>query len=214
MSLTNTDAENIELGVEEGQKRMYGPMTGKVVAYDSATRTVDVQPMVKRAIERLDGSLLLETLPVLPSVPVVFPMSGDFSITYPVAVGSYGLIIVLSDSDHIWRETQLEAEPGDLRRFHLGCSRFLPGYAPDAVAMPAAAENALVLRAPEVRLGDETATDFVALSPAVEARLTAIETWLPAHVHAGVTAGPGSTGVAAGFVADTAQTAATKVKAI
>lgn len=214
MALNPTDDELMDLAAEEALKRTFTALTGRVTEYDATTRTATVQPLTQRAIEREDGSLALEDLPPLPSVPVMFPMSGPFSITFPIEVGTTGLILVLSDSDHIWRETQLTkpSEPGDLRRFSLSCTKFLPGYTPDAVANPAAAVAALVVKGADVRLGDETATDAVALAPGTNARLDAIESWLASHVHGGVTTGSGSTAAAPGAPSGSSP-GATKVKA-
>lgn len=166
----------MDLAAEEALFRCFTALTGKVTEYDPTTRTATVQPLTKRAIAREDGTLSLESLPPLPSVIVIFPMAGPFSITFPIEVGTVGLLLVLSDSDHIWRETQIESEPGDLRRFSLSCTRFLPGYLPDAVAHPAAATEALVVKGTDVRLGDETASDFVALASLIDANFTAIAT--------------------------------------
>lgn len=198
--LTPTLGELIDLGAEEALARCFTALTGKVVAYDATTRTADVQPLTQRSIARDDGSILLEDLPVLPSVVVVFPMSGPFSITFPIEVGSVGLLLVLSDNDAQWRTAGAgtPTDPGDLRRFHLSCARFLPGYQPDAVAHPAAATAALVVKGDPTLLGDETATDFVALASKIadnftdiKADLTAIasaagssSSWLPSSVAA------------------------------
>ncbi len=178
MSTSLTDAELIDLGAEEALKRCFTALTGKVVSYDPATRTAMIQPLTQRAIEREDGSLALEDLPQLPDVPVIFPMAGPFSITFPIEPGTTGLVLVLSDSDHQWRTSgaSLPSEPGDLRRFHLSCARFLPGYAPDDVANPAASTAALVVKGTDVRLGDETASDFVALASLIDSNLAAIAT--------------------------------------
>lgn len=172
MSTSPSEGELMDLAAEEALFRCFTALTGKVTEYDAATRTATVQPLTKRAIAREDGTLSLESLPPLPSVIVIFPMAGPFSITFPIEVGTVGLLLVLSDSDHIWRETQIESEPGDLRRFSLSCTRFLPGYLPDAVAHPAAATAALVVKGSDVRLGDETASDFVALASKVDTELT------------------------------------------
>lgn len=217
MSLDPTLAELIELGVREALAETFTAITGRVVAYDAATRTADVQPATKRAIETEAGDLRLESYPLLPSVPVIFPMSGpagEWSITFPIPVGTWGLILILSDNDHAWRETgENETGPGDRRRHALGCAKFLPGYLPDATALPAAEESAMVLAGDEVRLGAHTATDFIALAPAIKSQLDDIMLWLVNHVHSGVTAGAAATGPSnSGYVSS--DVAATKVKAV
>lgn len=205
MSTEPTLAELIDLGAEEALRRVFGPMTGKVTSYDAATRTASVELLTTYAIERESGELTQEEMPVLSDVLVIFPMAGPFQITFPIGVGTTGLVIVLGDSDHFWRESQVKAEPGDLRRFHLSCVRFLPGYTADAVANPAAEENALVIKGPEIRLGDETASDFVTLDSKLQTELTKIAASLAVAVKSDLSAVPTYTPAA---------TAATKVKAI
>lgn len=63
-----------------------------------------------------------------------------------------------------------------------------------------------------VHLGAKSAADFVALATETNSRLSAIESFLASHIHAGVTAGAGTTGVAAGAPSGNS-VAATKVKA-
>lgn len=64
-----------------------------------------------------------------------------------------------------------------------------------------------------VHLGEQDAADFVALAQKVLDELTAIKTYIDAHVHAGVTTGSGSTGAPASPMPSPSSVAATKVKA-
>lgn len=73
----------------------------------------------------------------------------------------------------------------------------------DVVAVPSATGKVL--------LGDGAATKKLALADEVDARLTAIQATFDAHVHAGVTVGPGSTAVTPTLINPLAPTGSTNV---
>ena len=172
--------ELIQRAQESRLTDVWTAIPGAVESYDPTTRTADVRPLVKRPIfsESADG-FMHEELPILPSIPVLFPMAGPSMITFPIPVGATGLVVIMTLSAHQWRGGATgsptdPAEPGDHRLHHPGNAVFIPGIVPDGTSTPATAENALVVEAPEVRLGDHTATDLVALKSLVEARFAAL----------------------------------------
>lgn len=65
-----------------------------------------------------------------------------------------------------------------------------------------------------VHLGQQVATDFVALATLVATQLTAIKTAFDAHVHTGVLTGGASSGPPAAPMPTPGSVAATKVKAV
>lgn len=157
-------------------------MEGRVEKYDPVTRTADIRVLVKRPIRNVDtDETEHEELPILPSIPVCFPGAGTdgaIMISWPIAVGTLGLVLVQTLSGAKWRTGPANGaqpqEPGDQRTHHPGNARFLPGILTDTASTPATAVNALVIAAPEVRLGDHTAIDPVALEPASQANLDAL----------------------------------------
>lgn len=191
---------------------------GVVLSYDTAGRVATVRPLFQRPIEGPDGATIHETIPDLPSVPVLFPRAGASMITFPVPAETTGLLLFLTLSAGAWRRGPDDGKralpSGDQRRHHLGSAVFLPGFTPDAKGWPAAEENALVIEAAEVRLGDHTATQFVALANLVKARLDTIQAAFDAHTHGGVTAGGAASGPPAAVIGALAAVAATQVKAI
>lgn len=211
-------AELVSLAQESRLSDVWTAMPGVVQSYDPTTRTADIRACVRRPIENVDtGEIEHEDLPILPSVPVLFPgAKGGIMMSWPIAQNTTGLLLVLTLSAAKWRsgadDGKFPAEPGDLRMHHPANVVFLPGWIPDTASTPATAEPALVVAASEVRLGDHTATDFVALAPATDARLDALEDFAANHTHGGVTTGSGSTGTAPGAPSG-ASVAATQVKA-
>jgi hypothetical protein len=100
---------------------------GKVEAWDSSAQTVDVRPMVKRAVPTRSGSRKLETLPAVQGVRVSYVGGGDFAIAHPIAVGDTGVILFMEVNIAQWLGSGEISDPGDLRRHALGSAVFLPG---------------------------------------------------------------------------------------
>lgn len=194
---------------------------GTVVSYDSAAQraVIRIAPSFRRA-DPNGGPPVLYRAPDIPGVPVAFPGGGpDYSDTWPLAAGSSGLVVITSRSMDEWLSAGgTTSEPQDPRRHDLTDAVFLPGLRSFAAAevVPAAGlhASARVIRAPLVLLGDNTATDFVALASLVETQLTALKTAITA---APVIAGDGGASFKAALIAALSSwpstTAATKVKA-
>lgn len=188
---------------------------GRVESYDPTTRTANVRVMTTRPVSNVDtDEVTHEELPILPSVPVCFPgAAGGILISWPIAVGTTGLLVFLTRSAGAWQtgaaSGALPRDPGDLRLHHPGNCVFYPGLVPDTASTPATAQNALVVAAPEVRLGDHTAVDMVALDALVEARVDAFAAKYNAHKHASSGDPPG----AGDLAATSGAVGATKVKA-
>lgn len=206
MGLNVDLGELIHRAQESRLEDVWTALPGAVESYDPATRTANVRPLVRRPVTNVDtGETEHEDLPVLPSVPVLFPgaAGGLVQICWPIAKDTTGLLVVLTYSAAAWRTGAggggQAREPGDRRTHHPGNVVFLPGWLPDTRARDANAVNALVLEAPEVRLKAHDAADPVARSSTTNARLDALEAFASSHVHSGVTAGSDPSGTAAGF---------------
>lgn len=197
-------------------------LPGQIVTYDPATQTAAVQVAIKGGFKGPGGVATYEDRPTLPGVPVCFPCGGSIgaSITWPLAAGVRVLILCGSRALDEWKANGsggLVAR--DPRRHQLQDAFCLPLLPCPADPIPAEGVDvaALVVRAPMVKLGDATASDFVALSPAVMTYLSAITTYLSAIAAATLAGDP--TDVAAlawvaaalGFPGDVA---ATRVKAL
>ena len=184
-----------------------------VVAYDHTTQTATVKlvPCFRRKNPANGNAVECYSPPNVPRVPVAFQGSGDYSDTYPLAVGSSGLLVVADRSLDEWRSTgAARTEPQDLRRHNLTDGVFLPGVRSPAAPLTgtALAADGRVLKAPkvvlessDVRLGSAAATQAVALAPLVQANSTALEAALATAAAAAISAGIPADGGTAAFAA-------------
>lgn len=112
---------------------------GRVQRYDAALQVADIVPMVRQQVPRADGRYDVESLPIIPSVPICFLRVGPWFIAASVEPGDSVLCIVL-DGDHApWWGSQATqgmtgldrairgvASPGDLRRHHVAHTIAIP----------------------------------------------------------------------------------------
>lgn len=202
---TPSITEVIELAIRQQQAQTYTCIPARVVSYDAATQTAEVQPVV----QVVGSDSTPRKIPPIKGVPVIFPVGsgGTWALTFDIAAGDTGLLHVASVSVGPWRATGSEdTKPDSARRSNLADSFFSPGARPKAQAL--AAPSGLSLGHPssgkrihisnagvitvdgsEIKLGSG-ATDFVALASLIDAYFTALKTSLDLHTH--TSAAPGS----------------------
>lgn len=168
----------------------------RVERYDSAKQLVDVKPLLKESYRAENGEEIIESLPVITNVPVVFPGAGGFRLTFPVAVGDTVLLVFADRSIDSWLDQGGEASPLDERRHHLKDAIAIPGLHPNNAPWTDAGESV-------VTIGSDTgALDWVALATSTKNEITALRNTVDAlvtafngHTHAtACAAGTGTTG--------------------
>lgn len=181
-------------------------------SYDQTTQTAQVRINMRFA-QRSEGALLFYSPPILPNVPVAWPSANGYSFTFPLAANDPGLLIFSERSLDEWKRATAadEVQPALLRRFDLSDAIFLPqGRSPHTpLASDALASAAMVICGTEIRLGDSTATDFVAMAGKVLTELNALRAEIIAHTHA---TGVGPSGPAIGVGPTSSSVACDKVK--
>lgn len=195
--MTPTWAEVIREGFNARLAEVHTAMPAKVVAYDAAAQTVDVQPLVKRLVANEDGALVAESYPQIPAVPVVFPRAGDNWITFPIAADDVVLLVFCERPLDAWRAADAESDPGDTRMHALGDAVAIPGVYPTARPLTTSSTAMVLTAAGELHLGGLNPAEFVALATKSDNRMSALETKVNdlitafnAHMHA--TAGTGA----------------------
>jgi hypothetical protein len=98
-----TEEELHEARMEELKLSMHVAGVGRIQSYDPVHQVADIVPMVRHPVPQPDGSYLFEDLPVLPSVPVLFPRMGKWFLAFSVEPGDAVQIVYDSASPGTWR---------------------------------------------------------------------------------------------------------------
>jgi hypothetical protein len=123
-----TDADVLRAVLDLERLDFHTALPARVERYDGARQVADVQPLVRAPVPRADGEHDHERLPLVPSVPVVFPRVAGWFLAFGVQPGDTGLLVSCEAAIGPWRAGDGgEADPGDLRRHHLSHAVFIPG---------------------------------------------------------------------------------------
>jgi hypothetical protein len=219
-----SDEELIATAIAGALLDVHTALPGIVVAYYPKTGAVDVQPAVKRAIEREDGSTAFESLPVIPNVRVCWPGAGGFEMRFPLKgstmvgetrIPGDSVWLMFAEADmQKWETSGQESQPGWLARHGLGSlvaypfSRLMPGSADPSVA------NLPQMVAPEpFHVGDPTSAKLLAQAEKVDTRLNALKSAIAGWVPVPSDGGAALKAALGSWLAGTADTGCTKLKA-
>lgn len=142
---------------------MHTCLWGTVLTYSQTSQTVDVQIIPRRIYSDGNGNRQTERPAPLLGLPVVFPGSGAYSITWPLQVGDWVLIVFTEQAlDASLRDGLSDTDPLDERRFALSDGIAIPGLRANTAPIPAAGvdTSAMVISAAAIKLGDSSASDF------------------------------------------------------
>jgi len=129
-------AEVIRQAIEYRLADLHTSLPGRVEKIDTKTQTVDVKPLIKRQYANPDGSEVIESLPVVPRVPLSFPRAGKFYVTWPIKKGDLvELVFSEASRDSYKAGSGKEIEPDDFRRFDLSDAYAVPGAYPESKAI-------------------------------------------------------------------------------
>jgi hypothetical protein len=179
---------------------------GIVQSYDSATQTADIVMGVQRQLPDDHGRLQTEEMPVLPDVPVLFPRSASFALTFPLAPGDAGLVVFCDRNIGQWRAKGSQMPAADAEMMGLSGPVFIPGLFPDAKAWPPPSSSDAVLShrtgaklavsSTKVTASNGGTVDYVALANLVKTELNRIIGVFNLHTHATAALGPPSPPIA------------------
>lgn len=173
----------IRAGLRSLQREVNVALPGRVEAYDSSKQLAEVQPLVQELVATREGTERVETLPVIPNVPVIFPRAGGYFLTLPVAVGDYVQLLVNQRSVDAWFNGDGRIKnPNDFRMHDLSDAVALPGFYPlqDALEESGVGSHLVLgrvggaqvhVKQQEIHAGSENASDFVALADLVRAEV-------------------------------------------
>lgn len=187
--------------------RIHTSLPGIVRAYDSPTQTARVQLAVQ-----LKG----RNVPPLDDVPVMWLGGAAGFLHVPLAEGDTVLVLFCEEDFSKWLTSGSVSAPAVLARHGLHAVA-LAGLRTRTAPFAATGGHVTLAATSELRLGDDTATDLVALAPATTAALDNLVSALDDVFEALDAAAPGTSAAftvalaAAGF---SSAVAATKVKAV
>lgn len=101
-------------------------LPARVLAYDFSRQMASVQPTLRRSYS--DGRE--DDMPILSSVPVVFPRAGGASLTMPVRAGDTVLLVFSERSLDEWLARGGTVTPEDRRLHALVDAVAIPGLVP------------------------------------------------------------------------------------
>jgi hypothetical protein len=137
---TPTLVEALRLFHESRLLDLHTACPGVVQSYNPTLQRADVQPVLQRMVRDESDTLVAETIPVIPNVPVMFPGSGANTLTWPLQRGDAVMLVFAEGSIDKWISGgggDGAINPEDPRRHSLS----------DAVAYPG------ILRHPTLQVG-------------------------------------------------------------
>lgn len=121
----NSFIEELRRWIIRRERGLHCAMAGMIESYDPATCTATVKPLV--SIEHSED--LTEDLGVINEVPVVFPRSSDFIMSFPLQRGDGVLLVFADTSLDAWKAASKgqTVNPNDPRAHHLSDAVAIPG---------------------------------------------------------------------------------------
>lgn len=200
-------AEVIRLAMEHRLQDVHVALPGRIEKYDAASQKADVQPMIQRRVATSEGDEILEALPKLTDVPIVFPRSKEFFVSFPLAAGDYVLLVFNERSlDNFYiGELDEQADPDDFRLHDISSAVAIPGFWPEKGALKEADAANLVVGKDdggvqihvtpgdkvEIKLGGGSASQSAAVAEVLETFYNQFKAMYEAHLHG---SGMGPTG--------------------
>lgn len=192
-SRTPTLAEVLRTAIDNRLEDLHVALPGKVESYDKSKQVADIKPLIQRNFVTSEGTDVVEALPVIPQVPVVFPRAGDFFISLPIKPGD--LVTLLFCERSIDKYTQGNGEdtdPVDLRKHALIDAVAFPGFYPFNKSLADAhADNIVIgkdsgaqihIKDDEIDLYEENAAEFVALATKTKNEIEALRNTVNTHL--------------------------------
>lgn len=178
MSRTPTLAEALRGILDARVADLRVSIPARVESYDATKQRIDAQPLIRHVYEDEDGARHVEDLPVVTDVPVCFPGSGPYSITWTLAKGDTVLLVFADASLDRWLVRGGAVDPGDTRTHAPSDAIAIPGLRDFAHALEGdrVHGSAMVISAPEIRAGGSQALAFNADLEALRSALSGLTT--------------------------------------
>jgi len=126
MSIVDSLGELINRGLAAQAQGLRVMLPGKIDSFDPATQKANVKPLLFESYVDANGVEKSESLPVVPSVPVVFSRGH----TFPVSAGDTCMLLFCDRSLDVWLARGGDVDPLDVRRHDLTDAVAIMGLRP------------------------------------------------------------------------------------
>jgi Phage protein Gp138 N-terminal domain len=119
-----------------------------IASYNAALQTASVRSMIipGRNDPITGQKQILFPMPIINDCPVMFPGGGGFHLTFPIAVGDEGLLILATRQIDGWWATGNASQPSDLRMHDLSDGFVMVGVSSKPKAISGVNTTAVQLR--------------------------------------------------------------------
>jgi hypothetical protein len=105
--------------VDRATRSLMVAKPARVVRWDASLQLIDAQPLTKNSYYDETGVRQTEDWPVVTNVPVCFPGSGGYGMTFPITIGDMVLLVFSDRSLDGFLATGNSVDPGDGRCHHI-----------------------------------------------------------------------------------------------
>lgn len=130
-----TFSDAIDVALDFAMEHMYTALPGRIVSYDTSSQTASVKSILGLVRHENDGKRVVDDIPEISDVPVQYPRSGSYGMTFELNAGDTGMIMFSQVALERWLSTGKGGDPGNASRFSLAGAFFVPGIFPDAKAL-------------------------------------------------------------------------------
>ncbi len=131
MTRARTTAETLRRILDSFASDLHVALPGRIRSYDADTQTAEIELGIQRvraADDQEQDPDTTESMPVLPSVPVVWPSSGGFFLHWPLAAGDTVQVLFNESDLNAWRDSDgSTVDPGVALRHALSGAVAYPG---------------------------------------------------------------------------------------
>ena len=114
----STFSDAVRNAIDYALTDLHTCLPGTIESFDATTQTAKINLAIRRIKHDLtaDGQQDRFDITPLTNVPVVFPSSGGYSITFPVAAGDEVLVVFSERSIDTWQQSGGTQDPLDRRK--------------------------------------------------------------------------------------------------
>ena len=124
--LIGGDISRNYLNVKNIKKEIRVAIPASIVSVNYKEMTCTCQPLIRENLQSTNGVTKQVQLPMLVDVPIVYPSSSGFQITFPLSVGDEGLVVFADMCIDAWWQSGGVQNQFEERRHDLSDGFFIP----------------------------------------------------------------------------------------